>query len=461
MDVNQWLVLMMFLTFIGLLLTGYPVALSLAGTAMLFVGVGYLADQYLDAFTGVDLNYFGLVVTRVYKTMTNWVLVSLPIFIFMGLMLDKSGIAEKLMLSAQELFGRVRGGLAITVTLIGVLLAASTGIVGASVVLLGLLSLPAMLKQGYSKTLALGTVASAGTLGILIPPSIMLVVMGDQLSLSVGDLFLGAVIPGLLLAGLYLTYLLGFAYLSPKSAPLAADRQPVSMKTLLRVFLNVIPPALLIISVLGSIFAGIATVTEASSVGALGSIVLAIAFKKFNFQVLKDVLYGTFNTTAYIFGIFIGATAFALVLRGMGGDEVISGALTSLPFGEYGVITFIIFVVFLLGFFLDWVEITLIVLPLLAPVVKNLGIHINGHGVVDSPSLVWFVMLVAMALQTSFLTPPVGFSLFYLKGVAPPEVTLTDIYKGVIPFIIIQLIALTLLVMWPELVIWLPVKVYG
>lgn len=461
MDINQWMVLLMFMTFIGLLLTGYPVALCLGGTAILFTGVGYLADIYFDAFTGMDLNYFGIVISRIYKTMTNWVLVSLPIFIFMGLMLDKSGIAERLMLSAQELFGKVRGGLAITVTLIGVLLAASTGIVGASVVLLGLLSLPAMLQQGYSKTLALGTVASAGTLGILIPPSIMLVVMGDQLSISVGDLFLGAVVPGLLLAGMYLVFLLGYSYLRPSAAPLAEDRQPISFKTIWRVIVNVIPPALLIIAVLGSIFAGIATVTEASAVGAVGAVILAVSFRNFSLKVLKDVLYGTFNTTAYIFGIFVGATAFALVLRGLGGDEVIEGALTSLPFGPTGIIFFILFMVFLLGFFLDWVEITLIVLPLLAPVVQSLGIEIDGHGVVDNPSLVWFVMLVAMALQTSFLTPPVGFSLFYLKGVTPPDVTLGDIYKGVIPFIIIQLIALFIMVFMPELVMWLPAKVYG
>jgi len=459
--INDVLVAAMFFTFIGFLLTGYPVALCLGGTAILFVGVGYFADIYFDAFTGMDLNYFGIVVTRIYKTMTNWVLVSLPIFIFMGLMLDKSGIAERLMYSAQELFGKVRGGLAITVTLIGVLLAASTGIVGASVVLLGLLSLPAMLNQGYSKTLALGTVASAGTLGILIPPSIMLVVMGDQLSLSVGDLFLGAVFPGLVLAGMYLVFLLLFAYLKPSAAPLADDRQPISIKTVLRVLMNVIPPALLIIAVLGSIFAGIATVTEASAVGAVGSMILAASFKRLNFKVLKEVVYGTYNTTAYIFGIFVGATAFALVLRGLGGDEVIESALTSLPFGPTGIIIFILFMVFLLGFFLDWVEITLIVLPLLAPVITSLGVEINGYGVIENPSLVWFVMLVAMALQTSFLTPPVGFSLFYLKGVAPPNVTLGDIYKGVIPFIIIQLIALTALIIWPELVTWLPAKVYG
>lgn len=460
MDINQILVILMFATFIGILLIGYPIPFALGGTAVLFVGVGYIADNYFGAFTGIDLNYFGLVITRIYKTMTNWVLVSLPIFIFMGLMLDKSGIAERLMNSSQKLFGKVRGGLAITVTFVGVLLAASTGIVGASVVLLGLLSLPAMLNQGYSKTLALGTVASAGTLGILIPPSIMLVVMGDQLSLSVGDLFLGAVFPGLILAGMYVVFILIFAFFSPKSAPLPKDLEPVSWKVVKDVILNVIPPFGLIVAVLGSIFAGIATVTEASAVGALGSLLLAVMFKKFNFEVLKDVLYGTFNTTAYIFGIFVGATAFALVLRGLGGDEVISEALTSLPFGPIGTILVILGVVFLLGFFLDWVEITLIVLPLLSPVIPHLGLNINGYGVLENPNLLWFVMLVAMTLQTSFLTPPVGFSLFYLKGVTPPNITLGDIYKGVIPFIIIQLLSLFFLIIFPELITWLPATIY-
>lgn len=461
MEVSDYLVIAMFLTFIGTLLTGYPVALCLAGTSILFTAVGYFSDMYLGTITGVDFNYFGLAITRIYNTMANWVLVSLPMFIFMGLMLDRSGIAERLMLSAQELFGKVRGGLAVTVTLIGVLLAASTGIVGASVVLLGLLSVPAMLNQGYSKQLALGTVAGAGTLGILIPPSIMLVVMADQLSLSVGDLFFGAVFPGLLLAGLYLVYILVFSYLKPSAAPLAEDRQPISWKLVWQVFLNVLPPAVLIIAVLGSIFMGIATVTEASSVGALGATLLALVNRKLNFKVLKEVAHATFNTNAYIFGIMIGATCFALVLRGLGGDEFIERSLHSLPFGPMGIIFFILGIVFLLGFFLDWVEITLIILPLVAPVVGQLGIQIEGYGVLDNPTLVWFVLLVAMTLQTSFLTPPVGFSLFYLKGVAPEGVTLTDIYKGVIPFIILQLVALMALVIWPKLVTWLPYIAYS
>lgn len=461
MQVSDYLVIAMFLTFIGFLMTGYPVALCLAGTSILFTTVGYFSDLYLGTVTGVDFNFFGLAVTRVYSIMANWVLVSLPMFIFMGLMLDRSGIAERLMLSAQELFGKVRGGLAITVTLIGVLLAASTGIVGASVVLLGLLSVPAMLNQGYSKPLALGTVAGAGTLGILIPPSIMLVVMADQLSVSVGDLFFGAVFPGLMLACLYLVYLLVYSYFKPEAAPLAPNRQPISWKTIWRVVVNVIPPAILIIAVLGSIFMGIATVTEASAVGAVGATLLALVNRKLNFKVLKEVVYATFKTNAYIFGIMVGATCFALVLRGLGGDEFIQEGLTSLPFGPHGIIFFILFCVFILGFFLDWVEITLIILPLVAPIVTHLGLSINGYGVVDNPELIWFLMLVAMMLQTSFLTPPVGFSLFYLKGVAPPEVTLADIYKGIIPFVCLQLLALCTIYLWPQLVIWLPAHVYA
>jgi tripartite ATP-independent transporter DctM subunit len=461
METADYLVVCMFLTFIGLLLTGYPVAFCLAGTAVLFTGIGYLSDLYLGTLTGLDFNYFGIAVTRIYKYMSNWVLVSLPMFIYMGLMLDRSGIAEKLMASAQELFGKVRGGLAITVTLIGVLLAASTGIIGASVVLLGLLSVPAMLKQGYSKTLALGTVAGAGTLGILIPPSIMLVVMADQLGLSVGDLFLGAFFPGLILALMYIGYLLVYALLNPRAAPLPAQRRPVSWRTILDVFRSIIPPALLILAVLGSIFMGIATVTEASGVGALGATLLALINRKLNFKVLKEVLHATFNTNAYIFGILIGATCFALVLRGLGGDEFIERILTGLPFGPYGIIAFILFCVFLLGFFLDWVEITLIILPLIAPVISKLGIEIEGYGVVGSPDLVWFLILMAVTLQTSFLTPPVGFALFYLKGVAPPEIELADIYKGVIPFIVLQLVGLLVVGLWPWLVTWLPSVVYG
>ncbi|RDE19904.1 C4-dicarboxylate ABC transporter [Motiliproteus coralliicola] len=461
MEINEILVIAMFLSFIALLFTGIPVAWVLGGIGVIFAGIGYLADMYLDAFTGLDFLTLGLVVNRLFKIMDNWILVALPMFIFMGIMLDKSGVAEKLMQSMQELFGRVRGGLAITVTAIGIILAASTGIIGASVVLLAVMSLPSMMKQGYSKPFALGTIASAGTLGILIPPSIMLVIMADQLGLSVGDLFMGAVFPGLLLGALYIIYILSVGFFSPDSAPVPEDAKRVTMRAFIGLLKAVTPTLLLIFIVLGSIFAGIATPTEASGVGALGATLLAMYNKKFSFKVLKEVMQGTYNTTAYIFAIFIGATCFALVLRELGGDELIESFLTGLPFGPYGIIAFILFIIFLLGFFLDWIEITLIILPLLAPVISALGFDIDGYGVVDNPELVWFVMLVAMALQTSFLTPPVGFALFYLKGVCPPDIRLSDIYKGVIPFIILQLIALVVLVLWPQLVIWLPAAAYG
>lgn len=460
MEANSILVLLMFFSFIVLLFTGYPIAIVLGGISIIFTGVGYLSDLYLDTWTGLDFLSAGMIVNRVFKLMDNWVLVALPMFIFMGLMLDRSGIAEKMMNRMQALFGPVRGGLAVAVTAIGIVLAASTGIIGASVVLLGLLSIPAMLGQGYSKPLATGTVCGAGTLGILIPPSIMLVIMADQLALSVGDLFMGAVFPGLILGLLYIAYILIYCFLRPSAAPLDPNRPPVRLKLVWEVFLTILPPGALIFAVLGSIFLGVTTPTEASGVGALGAILLAAANKRVNWKVLKDVAKATFNTTGYIFGIFIGATCFAVVLRSLGGDEFIEAALTGLPLGPYGVLVVILATVFALGFFLDWIEITLIILPLLSPVVSALGLDINGYGVVDNPELVWFAILVAVSLQTSFLTPPVGFAIFYLKGVAPEEVTLMDIYKGVIPFVCLQLIGLIMVAVWPQLVIWLPAIAY-
>ena len=461
MDAQNYLVLSMFLTFIALLFTGFPVAWVLAGVGITFGGVAWLTDNVMGwTMTGLDYNTLGLLVGRIFGIMDNWVLIALPMFIFMGLMLDKSGIAQRMMHSMQKLFGNVKGGLAVTVALIGIILAASTGIIGASVVLLGVMSLPVMLKQKYDKPLALGTIAASGCLGILIPPSIMLVIMGDQLSIPILDLFMGAVFPGLILGFLYIVYILVYCKIYPEKAPLAADHRETNLKDVLQALYDIIPPAGLILLVLGSIFMGIATVTEASGVGALGATLIALLFKRLNWKVLKDVVLNTMNTSAYIFAIFVGATIFALVLRECGGDELIESALVGLGFGPHGLIIFVLLLVFFLGFFLDWIEISLIILPLLGPVIANLNLQINGFGVVDFPNLTWFALLVAVTLQTSFLTPPVGFALFYLKGVCPPGVELMDIYRGVIPFIVLQLIALVLVFLFPELVTWLPSKVF-
>jgi tripartite ATP-independent transporter DctM subunit len=369
-------------------------------------------------------------------------------FIFMGIMLDQSGVAEKLMNNMVKLFGGVRGGYAITVIVLGVLLAATTGIIGASVVLLGMLSIPVMLKNGYSKALSVGTSCATGTLGILIPPSIMLVLMADRLArpeASVGDLFLGAFFPGLLLGAMYVAYVLLLGLVSPKSAPVPEDRPEITWKVVWDVLVAVVPTAALILAVLGSIFAGLATPTEASGVGAIGAMLLAAANRRLTWTVIKDSLAQTTRTTSFIFAIFLGATAFAVVLRGLGGDRVIEDALLGLPFPPEGILLTILFVVFLLGFFLDWVEITLIILPLVAPVIINLGFD-----------LVWFTILFAVCLQTSFLTPPVGFAIFYVKGICPPEINVTDIYKGVMPFIVLQLLGLMLVFFFPGIVTWLP-----
>ncbi len=451
----------MLVSFICLLLSGFPIAFVLGGVATIFTLVGYYSDLYFGTMTGLDIGVLGMIVMRVFKLMSNWLLVAIPMFIYMGLMLDRSGIAEKMMDSMQKLFGKVRGGLAVSVAVIGIILAASTGIIGASVVLLGMLSLPVMLNQGYDKSLALGTVAASGTLGILIPPSIMLVIMADQLTLSVGDLFIGAIIPGVILGCLYIIYILVLGFLSPNKAPLAQDTKQISFMIIFEVMRTILPPFGLIVLVLGSIFTGIATPTEASGVGALGATLLVVYNKRFNFKVFKEVNRDTFKTCGYIFGIFFGAQCFALVLRMLGGDEFIERVLVGLPFGPYGIICFILACVFLMGFFLDWIEISLIFLPLLSPVLTNIGLNLNGYGVVERPELVWFAVLVAVTLQTSFLTPPVGFTIFFLQGVAPKGVVLLDIYKGVMPFVLLQIIGLLLVLLFPELVLWLPAVTYG
>ncbi len=453
MPTYDYLVIGMMLSFIALLFTGFPIAWTLAGVAIVFSTIAVLGYEYLgwDTFFLTSLDRLHSIwIQRIYAQMTNWILVALPMFVFMGLMLERSGVTERLMVNFVQLFGRFRGGLALAVVLIGILLAASTGIVGASVVLLAVLSMPIMLQQGYSKSLASGVVASSGTLGILIPPSIMLIIMADQLSLSVGNLYFGALIPGVMLGVIYVLYILATARLFPRSAPAPKNLSPVTGRMVYETLKAVIPPLALIFLVLGSIFFGVATPTEASGLGAFGAIVLAAMNRKLTWPVLREVCQKTTLTTAFIFGIFLGATVFAVTLRQLGGDEMISNALKALPFGPNGVIVMILLIGFLAGFFLDWLEISLIILPLVAPVVVDLGFD-----------LYWFVVLFAVMLQTSFLTPPVGFSLFYLKGVAPPEVSTIDIYKGVLPFVACQVVAVMLVFEFPGIVLWLPSVMFG
>jgi tripartite ATP-independent transporter DctM subunit len=422
----------------------------LGGLAVLFTGIAIIAQVDFALPVFVSWDYSTLVADRIWYVMNNWVLVALPMFIFMGLMLDRSGVAQRLMVNVARLFGGVRGGMAVTVALIGILLAASTGIIGASVVLLALLGLPQMLELKYQPELAAGTVCAVGTLGILIPPSIMLVLMADRLAMPVGDLFLGALIPGLLLGALFVLYILVYAYVKVDVAPVPEHRSVVDLSLVLDVLLAILPPAGLILAVLGSIFFGIATPTEAAGVGAFGATLLAALNHQMSVSVMREVLSETTRTTAYIFAIFLGATAYSLVLRGLGGDELISRLLQGLPFGPSGIVIAILFFTFILGFFLDWIEITLIVLPLVSPVVTQLGFD-----------LVWFTVLFAVCLQTSFLTPPVGFAIFYLKGVAPAAINVATIYRGVLPFVALQLIGLGLIFYWPALVVWLPAQAYS
>jgi tripartite ATP-independent transporter DctM subunit len=461
MEQYEIIVVVMLGTFIVSLFSGFPVAWLLGGLSLIFAAIGVYGTEYfeIDAYYMTDWARFTSIVDRVWSLMENWVLVALPMFIYMGLMLERSGIAEHLMQKFIQVFGRFRGGLALAVVLIGILLAASTGIVGASVVLLAVLSMPIMLQQNYSKSFSSGVCASAGTLGILIPPSIMLVIMADQLSLSVGNLFMGALLPGVLLGGLYILYILVAANLKPNLAPAPKDLPPITGKLIWETMLAVVPPIVLILAVLGSIFFGIATPTEASGIGAFGATMLALINRRLNWKVVDEVGRQTMLTTAFIFGIFLGASAFALSMRWLGGDKFIEHMLTSLPFHDLGIVIFILFLAFLAGFFLDWLEITLIFLPLMAPVIRGLDLSllsINGDD-----QVYWFVVLFAVTLQTSFLTPPVGFSLFYLKGVVPPGVTTIDIYKGIIPFVLLQLAAITLVFVFPELVLWLPRVAYG
>lgn len=443
------------------LLAGYPVAFSLGGTALVFAFVG----EWLGLF---DHAFLEALPNRLYGVMTNETLIAVPLFVFMGVMLERSRVAESLLDTMALLFGSLRGGLGVSVTIVGMLLAASTGIVGATVVTMGLLSLPTMLKRRYSPSVAAGAICASGTLGQIIPPSIVLVLLGDVLSaayqqaqldmgvwspatVSVGDLFVGALIPGLLLVLGYLTYLMAVGFLRPQTMPAipANERPPWDLAFWLRVMGVLVPPLLLIVSVLGSILAGVATPTEAASVGAVGALCLAGMQGKLSVSALRDVVRQTSVVTSMVFLIFVGAAIFSLVFRGFNGDELVTELLTGLPGGVVGAMAVVMLVMFLLGFILDFIEITFVVVPIVGPVLLMLGLD-----------PVWLGVMIAINLQTSFLTPPFGFSLFYLRGVAPAEVATGDIYRGVMPFIAIQLLMLLALSMFPGLATWLPSVVY-
>ncbi|WKN41876.1 TRAP transporter large permease [Tunicatimonas pelagia] len=424
--------LILFLLIFILILFGFPVAFTLGGVSVL-----------LGLFI-FDVDFFYLLSLRVYGTMTNYVLLAVPLFIYMGIMLEKSGLAESLLETMALLFGKFRGGLAIAVVVVGAMLAASTGIVGATVVTMGLISLPTMLKRGYSPELATGTIASAGTLGQIIPPSVVLVLLGSVLNVSVGDLFTAALIPGLALVGCYLLYVVGMAYFRPQQAPpmpteeIAQFRAGNMTAQIIKAF---VLPFLLIIAVLGSIFAGIASPTEAAAVGAFGASVLTIIQGKFTLPVLKEVMRETTHLTCMVFIILVGATAFALVFRGLEGDRYLVSLIESANLSPMAFLAIVMIAVFIAGFFIDFIEIIFIIVPVVAPIFDRMGID-----------LIWIGILLAMNLQTSFLSPPFGFSLFYLKGVAPPQITTAHLYRGIVPYIIIQLVFLALIILFPEIV---------
>ncbi len=453
----ELLPLLMFITICLVLMLGYPVAFSLAGVAMIFAGLGISLGHF-------DPSFLAALPNRIFGTINNITLLAVPLFVLMGVLLEKSRLAEELLSNMAALFGRRRGGLGISVIVVGMLLAASTGIVGATVVTMGLLSLPSMLKRGYDPALATGTICATGTLGQIIPPSIALVLLGDTLSsayqqaqldlgvfspktLSVGDLFIGALIPGLLLVSLYILYMGGMAILRPEKAPPASDLQAPPIGQLLRGF---VPPVLLIVTVLGSILAGAATPTEAAGVGALGAALLALLRGRLSLARLAEVSRETMKVTCMVFMILIGAAVFSLVFRGFGGDELIHGAFTAMPGGVVAATALVMLVIFLLGFILDFIEITFVVVPIVGPILLAMGVD-----------PIWLGIMIALNLQTSFLTPPFGFSLFYLRGVAPASVATSDIYRGVAPYIVLQLMVLAILALWPGLATWLPALVRG
>ena len=435
MDPEVWS-LAMFAVAVFCLLLGYPVAFTLGAVAMLFGGI----------FLGLD--FFDLLPMRIWGIMTNFTLLAVPLFVYMGVILEKSGIAEDLLETMGLLFGGIRGGLAVSIVIVGAMLAATTGVVGATVVTMGIIALPAMLKHGYRPQLATGTIAASGTLGQIIPPSIVLILLGDVIGVPVGQLFIAAVTPGVLLIVLFIIYILYIAWRHPAMAP-AVDRARLagqaSQSLPGRVLKSLLPPLSLVVAVLGSIFFGVASPTESAAIGALGAMTLAALHKRLSLAHLQEAMLQTMRLTSMVFVILIGATAFGLVFRGMGGDVLVEDMLMHLPGGEWGFLTFSMLLIFVLGFFLDFLEICFIVVPILAPIADSAGIN-----------LLWFAVLIAMNLQTSFLTPPFGFSLFYLKATAPPDIRITQIYRGIVPFVLIQVVALALLTGFPAVTLWLP-----
>ncbi|MBD3754823.1 MAG: TRAP transporter large permease subunit [Gammaproteobacteria bacterium] len=454
----EWLSLLLFAVIFIALLVGFPVAFTLAGASLLFALVA-------NAFGAFDMDFLQSLPSRIFSIMSNETLLAVPLFVYMGIMLEQSKIAEQLLNTMDELMRGVKGGLGIAVILVGMLLAASTGIVGATVVTMGLLALPTMLKQGYCPKLASGTICAAGTLGQIIPPSIILILLGDVLSssyqqaqlnqgifspetLSVGDLFVGALFPGMLLVVLYIAYIFLRAWLNPASVPNHSGN-PVAPGLGGRVLNSLLPPLLLIVLVLGSILGGFATPTEAASLGALGATLLALSQKQLNLNTLNTVMRNTLQVTSMIFMIFIGAAFFSLVFRGLGGDELMHELLADLPGGVFTAMLIVMVIMFILGFFLDFIEITYVVVPVVAPILLMMGVD-----------PIWLGIMIAINLQTAFLTPPFGFALFYLKGVAPAGLKTADLYRGTVPFIAIQLGVLVMIAIWPEIVTWLPKVVY-
>jgi tripartite ATP-independent transporter DctM subunit len=456
----EWMALLLFVTVIAALLSGFPVAFTLAGTALIFAVGGVLGGGFESAFlSGLPSRLFGI--------MTNETLIAVPLFVFMGITLERARIAEELLESLSSLFGSLRGGLGISVTIVGMLLAASTGIVGATVVTMGLLSLPTMLKRGYSPEIATGTICASGTLGQIIPPSIVLVMLGDVIasayqqaqlaqgnfapkSISVGDLFAGALLPGLMLVVLYVAWIAIVAIFRPQAMPPHDASVNGGRASFTQIGKALLPPMVLIIAVLGSILAGVATPTEAAGVGALGALLIAAQRRTLTLDRLRSIMRGTLSVTSMVFLILVGASVFSLVFRGYGGDDAVRALLDSLPGGVLSAMLVVMLVMFLLGFVLDFIEITFVVVPIVGPVLLAMGLD-----------PVWLGVMMAVNLQTSFLTPPFGFALFYLRGVAPPSVTTGHIYRGIVPFVAIQVLALLILAAFPELATWLPARLYG